>query len=173
MSKERFELVKVKIIDYFGNYENIIRGNIYYAIKDNFYNDTLRQYGIYTGNNFNKLNKIIYKYNKMLKVNIEDDIYWLVGLEVEEVIISKNNYTTEQDKILQQMIGRVVTHFKDKDYLVLGVIKHTETEEDLVVYKALYGDNIVYARPKDMFLSEVDKEKYPEVKHKYRFELKE
>ena len=46
------------------------------------------------------------------------------------------------DKRLQQMIGRVVTHFKGKDYLVLGIVKHTETEEDLVIYKALYG--IIY-----------------------------
>lgn len=76
------------------------------------------------------------------------------------------------DKRLQQMIGRVVTHFKGKDYLVLGMVKHTETEEDLVIYKALYGDNITYARPKDMFLSKVDRDKYPEVKQEYRFELK-
>ena len=74
------------------------------------------------------------------------------------------------DKRLQQMIGRVVTHFKGKDYLVLGIVKHTETEEDLIIYKALYGDNITYARPKDMFLSEVDHEKYPNIKQKYRLE---
>lgn len=80
-------------------------------------------------------------------------------------------------------VGDVVKHFKFETltneekstncylYKIVGFAEHTETGDKLVIYQALYGTFKTYARPVEIFISEVDKTKYPNIKQKYRLEV--
>ena len=87
--------------------------------------------------------------------------------------------------------GDIVKHFKREllteeelknnpnEYLyeIIGVSRHTETKEELMIYKPLYETDCVegvdfVSRPLEMFVSKVDRKKYPNIKQKYRFEIK-
>lgn len=77
------------------------------------------------------------------------------------------------DRVIK--IGKTYRHFKGNMYKVLDIVYDSEESNDkeykkVVIYQALYGDRLKWARPYEMFNSEVDHQKYPDVKQKYRFE---
>ena len=92
-----------------------------------------------------------------------------------EARVANDVMATERDIC----VGDIVRHFKrewvvegtsEYIYKILAFAEHTETKEKLVVYQAMYAPFKICARPYDMFMSEVDRVKYPDVKQKYRFE---
>ena len=97
--------------------------------------------------------------------------------EINETEESENRNADTPKRDIQ--VGDIVQHFKREwvspetsEYLykVLAVAYHTENGEKLVIYQALYAPFKICARPYDMFMSEVDRDKYPDIKQKYRFE---
>lgn len=97
--------------------------------------------------------------------------------EINETEESENRNVDTPKRDIQ--VGDIVQHFKREwvspetsEYLykVLAVAYHTENGEKLVIYQALYAPFKICARPYDMFMSEVDREKYPDIRQKYRFE---
>ena len=69
------------------------------------------------------------------------------------------------------IVGKTYKHFKGNLYKVMFIATDSVTNEEVVVYEALYGNHVIWTRPYDMFNSLVDKEKYPETLQTYRFEL--
>jgi hypothetical protein len=72
---------------------------------------------------------------------------------------------------MEVKIKGVYKHYKGDLYLVEDIAVHSETGEKLVIYRSLYADNTLWARPYDMFIEKLDKSKYPNVTQEYRFEL--
>ena len=108
-------------------------------------------------------------------VSLDKDEYMELDTEPQEQKNPAAGDVTERDIL----VGDIVQHFKREwvssetsEYLykVLAFAQHTETGEKLVVYQGMYLPFKICARPYDMFMSEVDREKYPKIRQKYRFE---
>lgn len=87
-----------------------------------------------------------------------------------------DNLKKEDNRLLEiiQWEGKIVKHFKGDLYLILNVdVMHTETDERMILYKALYGDCKVFVRPASMFIEECNQEQFEKYGQKYRFELVE
>lgn len=94
--------------------------------------------------------------------------------------LSSSTENTDADPLHEIHVGDIVRHFKrewvSEDstkylYKVLAFAEHTETGEKLVVYQAMYAPFKICARPYDMFMSEVDHQKYPGIRQHWRFEV--
>ncbi|MBE6149405.1 MAG: DUF1653 domain-containing protein [Firmicutes bacterium] len=70
--------------------------------------------------------------------------------------------------MMEVIVGKKYRHFKGNIIEIIGLAKHSETLEDMVVYK---HDGEVWVRPYSMFFDKVDKEKYPDITQEYRFEM--
>ena len=83
---------------------------------------------------------------------------------------NRMNVQAEIRHIKDDMVGHLYKHFKGGLYIVTDIAVHSETEEPMVIYRSWHDPLLVWCRPLSMFLSEVDHEKYPDVKQLMRFE---
>lgn len=102
---------------------------------------------------------------KELKEKVRKLDYDITTLNDEESLLFENYGYLKRNK------GKLMRHFKGNCYLLIDIVEHTETGEELVIYKAMYDNYKTYARPIDMFLSKVDNDKYPNTDQEYRFEF--
>lgn len=83
---------------------------------------------------------------------------------------NRMNMQLQINPMKNELVGNVYRHFKGGVYIIVDLAVHSETEEPMVIYKNVDDPTFVWCRPLSMLLSEVDKEKYPDVKQLMRFE---
>lgn len=113
-------------------------------------------------------------------ISLDKEEYTELDTEPDTVPDTEPGADEEEEEIQREIrVGDIVRHFKREwvsdetsEYLykVLAFAQHTETGEKLVIYQALYAPFKICARPYAMFMSEVDRQKYPDIKQQYRFE---
>ncbi|MBQ0005612.1 MAG: DUF1653 domain-containing protein [Clostridiales bacterium] len=109
--------------------------------------------------------KFAFVYDKDIDADWLDGIAKVVG---DAAAVNKNIICLNALKL-----GATYKHFKGNMYVAEDIAKHSEDCTDYVVYRKQYGDGGLWIRPLEMFLEEVDHDKYPEVEQKYRFEIQE
>ena len=116
----------------------------------------------------------------------------IIDIDILEIYYYSNNILRRNDLFMERNFnkGDIVKHFKREKmteeqlkeepnlylYEIIGIARHTENKEEVVVYKPLYQTEVMngvdfVVRPLEMFMSEVDRDKYPNISQKYRFEL--
>ena len=116
----------------------------------------------------------------------------IIDIDILEIYYYSNNILRRNDLFMERNFnkGDIVKHFKREKmteeqlkeepnlylYEIIGIARHTENKEEVVVYNPLYQTEVMngvdfVVRPLEMFMSEVDRDKYPNISQKYRFEL--
>lgn len=115
------------------------------------------------------VNKIEIFLWKEISIFLESECSHIVQVN-ENAIYGNLVYNSIGDVMREIQLHKVYRHFKGKYYIVEDIAYNSETMKKMVVYRQLYGNRELFVRDLDMFLSEVDRKKYPNVLCKYRFE---
>ena len=124
-------------------------------------NEVLRKSGV---------KKYLQRFPEKEKTQIGDDGAFLSGGERQKLVVARALLKDAPVMLFDEASSGFDVEANEYLYKILCIAKYTEKDEYMVVYQALYGQFEIYVRPYKMFMSEVDRDKYPDIKQKYRFE---
>lgn len=107
---------------------------------------------------------------KEISQDAEGDIVIEADIDLQSITDERMINQEKAKEYKEKMIGKLYRHFKGNIYKVIDIAIHSETAEPMVLYQSVDNPEFKWVRPLDMFLSEVDHEKYPDVKQRLRFE---